>query len=136
MTRYGNLLEAIAKDLSIKQGDTESTASYASRLIYSAVGRLMLASLHDRIERNPGEEDMVSVKHLTDKGKDILRAYIKMYPHYLSIEDVDLLNDLLNSNDTNSLELGLKMLVGYNVSEYPVTTRLLLYNNNLTDTKA
>ncbi|MBR3044779.1 MAG: hypothetical protein IKG82_00305 [Oscillospiraceae bacterium] len=89
MTRYGNLLEAVAKGLSIKQGDTESTASYASRLIYSAVGRLMLAALHDRIEREPGDEDMVSVMHLKQKSKDILRAYIKMYPHYLSIEDVD-----------------------------------------------
>ena len=93
MTRYGKLLETIANDLSIKQGNMESTASYATRLVYSAVGRLMLAALHDRIEREPGDEDMVSVKHLTDKGKDILRAYIKMYPNFLPIENADQLID-------------------------------------------
>ena len=89
MTRYGNLLETIAKDLSIRQGKTENTASFAARLISSAVGRLMLAALHDRIEREPGDEDMVSVMHLKQKGRDILRAYIKIYPKYLPIEDAD-----------------------------------------------
>ena len=93
MTHYGNLLEAIAKELSIRQGNAESTASYAARLVYSAVGRLMLAALHDRIEREPGYENMVSVTHLKQKGTDILRAYIKMYPKYLSIDDPDQLID-------------------------------------------
>ncbi len=93
MTRYGKLLETIAKDLSIRQGKTENTASYAARLVYSAVGMLMLAALHDRIEREPNDEDMVSVTHLKQKGKDILRAYIKMYSNFLPIEDADKLID-------------------------------------------
>ena len=50
--------------------------------------------------------------------------------------DVDLLQDLLWSKDIASLELGLKMLIGYNCSKYPSTIRLLLRNPKLKDTKA
>ena len=81
-------------------------------------------------------ENIASGKFTNCVTDDILDKIVNKNMDDMSIEDVDLLNDLLNSNDPNSLELGLKMLVGYNVSEYPVTTRLLLYNNNLTDTKA
>ena len=51
-------------------------------------------------------------------------------------EDIDLLQDLLRSRDDASLELGLKMLTGYNCSKYPCTIKLLLSNPRLKDTKA
>ena len=50
--------------------------------------------------------------------------------------DVDLLQDLLWSTDLASLELGLKMLMGYNCSKYPSTIKLLLRNPRLKETKA
>lgn len=50
--------------------------------------------------------------------------------------DVDLLQDLLWSRDLASLELGLKMLMGYNCSKYSSTIKLLLRNPRLKETKA
>ena len=50
--------------------------------------------------------------------------------------DVDLLQDLLWSKDLASLELGLKMLIGYNCSKYPSVIKLLLRNPRLRETKA
>lgn len=44
----------------------------------------------------------------------------------LTEEDVNSINDLFNSSDTASQELGLKLLTGFNVEATPVTVRTLI----------
>lgn len=69
------------------------------------------------------------------KDKD-LDSIINNTMENMTIDDVDLLFDMLNSTDMATMELGLKMLVGYNINDIPVTVRLLLYNPNLKDTNS
>ena len=67
---------------------------------------------------------------------DILDSIINKSMEDLTIEDADLLYDLINSKDISSVELGLKMLIGYNYSKYPHAIKLLLNNENVKNTKA
>lgn len=97
MTRYNGLLNSIAKELSIRKGITEQLQSYQMRLIYSAVGRLMLASLYDRIEHeaNQPAPESVSVTHMRRKGKAILSSYMRMYPEFADSIEIEKLIDYI-----------------------------------------
>jgi len=97
MKRYRMLLETIGSDLSIKQGNNEPIQQYQMRLIYSAVGRLMLASMYDHIEpeqEQPNTES-VSVVHLKKKGKDILSSYTRIYSEYAGSFDIERIIDYI-----------------------------------------
>ena len=72
-------------------------------------------------------------KCITDEKLDIA-VNRKIEP--MTKDDVDLLYDLLNSSDKASIDLGLQMLVGYDVSEVPCTIRLLLRKNKIKEGKA
>ena len=54
------LLHEIAQDLNILQGNSEPEESYKSRIVYSAVGHMSLASLYDIDEY----EETISVQGL------------------------------------------------------------------------
>lgn len=84
-------------------------------------------------------EDLVNIENkvynnvITDFELD---AFINKDLESLTIDTCDLLLDLLNSKDYQSMELGLKMLIGFNVNECPYTVKLLLRNPHLTELKA
>lgn len=78
-------------------------------------------------------ENKVFNSIVTDKELD---AFINKNAESLTIDTCDLLLDLLNSKDYQSMELGLKMLIGFNVNECPYTVKLLLRNPRLTELKA
>lgn len=84
-------------------------------------------------------EDLVNIENkvynnvITDSELD---AFVNKDLESLTSDTCDLLLDLLNSKDYQSMELGLKMLIGFNVNECPYTVRLLLKNPHLTELKA
>lgn len=84
-------------------------------------------------------EDLVNIENkvynniITDSELD---AFINKDLESLTVDTCDLLYDLLNSKDYQSMELGLKMLVGFNVNECPNTIKLLLSNSHLSELKA
>lgn len=53
----------------------------------------------------------------------------------ITIEDVDTLYDMLSGWNIETLELGLKLLAGYNYIKYPCLTKILLKNHNLKKAK-
>lgn len=76
MTRYNNLLHEIAEALHIEKGSDELETVYKKRIVYSALGKLVLASLWDSRDEN---ED-ISVTHFKRRIKRLARAYSSMYP--------------------------------------------------------
>jgi hypothetical protein len=84
-------------------------------------------------------EDLTNIENnifnnvITDTELDI---FINNNAESLTVDTCDLLYDLLNSKDYQSMELGLKMLVGFNVNECPNTIKLLLSNSHLAELKA
>ena len=65
----------ISEEYSISRGKSEDLAQWKTRLIYSMLGRMALASLFD-VE----EEDISSVTHMKRRIETLLFSYIEMYP--------------------------------------------------------
>lgn len=76
MNEYGGLLHEIAGEMNILRGDSESETSWKARIVYSAIGHMSLASLHDASE---GEET-VSIQHFRNRAETLYDAYLSMYP--------------------------------------------------------
>lgn len=76
MNKYGGLLNEIARELNILPGDTELEESYKSRIVYSAIGYMSLASLYDVDEY----EETISVQHFRNRAETLYDSYISMYP--------------------------------------------------------
>lgn len=74
------LIHEISRELNIKQcSDTETEWYY--RLIYSALGKIALASLWDYPENN----NFVSIQHLKSKINKSLEAFLSIYPELQDI---------------------------------------------------
>ena len=76
MNNYGGLLRKIARELNILQGDSEPEESYKSRIVYSAVGYMSLASLYDV----PEDDENISVQHFKKRAETLYDCYLSMYP--------------------------------------------------------
>ncbi len=76
MKQYDNLLQKIARQLGIEQCFDEGDVDYKIRLIYSALGAIAYASLHDQQD----ESDANSIVHFKRRIRDTLWSYIDLYP--------------------------------------------------------
>jgi hypothetical protein len=65
-----SMLEVIAKDLNIKQGQSETISSWKARTAYSAAGKVALGSLWDVQEDNAD----ISVQHFKHRARQELTA--------------------------------------------------------------
>ena len=75
MNKCNDLLKIIAEELNIRQGNTESTEIFKSRIIYSVICRLSYASLWDNsIDRK------ISLEHFKNKINELLKIYLTIYP--------------------------------------------------------
>ena len=70
------LLQEIAHELNILPGDSESEESYKSRIVYSAIGHMSLASLYDADEY----EDTISVQHFRNRAETLHDSYLSIFP--------------------------------------------------------
>lgn len=68
-----------------------------------------------------------TLKFITD---DMLNAAINKTDQLLDLDTANMILDMLCATDTDSVELGLKMLTGFNINETPLTiTTMLLLNH-------
>lgn len=74
MKKYNQLLTRISKEYSISRGKNENENSWKTRIIYSLLGQMALASLFDI-----DEDEEISVVHLKRRVNDVLHSYIDMY---------------------------------------------------------
>ena len=70
------LLHEITQDLNILPGYSESEESYKSRIVYSAIGHMSLASLYDVDEH----EEIISVQHFRNRAETLYDTYLSIYP--------------------------------------------------------
>ena len=91
MRKYYRLLENIASKLDITQGVEENIEEYKLRIIYSAIGRVTLASLYDEVT----ELNSVSITHIKQRILHLQKAYIDLYKEILN-ETQYLTDDKLN----------------------------------------
>lgn len=75
MNKYGGLMRNIAQEMNISRGNSESEESYKSRIVYSAIGRISLASLYD-----DDNDENISVQHFRKRTETLYDAYLSMYP--------------------------------------------------------
>ena len=69
-------------------------------------------------------EGEYSIPYLTDKQLDKIICEMCPEPTY---EEFESILDMLNSEDASVVQLGVKMLTGYNVDKYKLSMRLILY---------
>ena len=75
MKKYNNLLINASQEYSISKGKHENEVNYKTRLIYSIIGRMAIASLWDMPESGD-----VSIVHVKNRIKELLKCYRHMYP--------------------------------------------------------
>ncbi|SDY46980.1 hypothetical protein SAMN02910264_02313 [Ruminococcaceae bacterium YAD3003] len=75
MDKYNGLLRNASLEYSIDRGTHESITDFKSRIIYSIIGRMAMASLWDMPETG-----YVSINHLKNRIKELLFCYRQMYP--------------------------------------------------------
>lgn len=76
MSGFDSLMNEIASEFSIFQGQNESDANWYARVIYSLTSRMGYASLWDFEENSK----RCSIFHFKKRMENILDAYIGMYP--------------------------------------------------------
>lgn len=91
MTRYHGLLRSIARSLGVLKGLTESENAWKSRIVYSVLGKMALASLWDVQDEN----EPVSITHFKRRMKQLAKAFFSMYPEIRAqfLWDIDELFD-------------------------------------------
>jgi hypothetical protein len=77
MSEYYPLVDRIAREFHIVQGDKETDSSYQARVIYSLLGRMGYASLWD-IEED-GDTKYVSIQHFQNRIRNVLKCYCDVY---------------------------------------------------------
>ena len=92
MKKYNNLLINASQEYSIAKGKHETEVNYKTRLVYSIIGRMALASLWDM----PDSGD-VSIVHVKNRIKELLKCYRHMYP--------EIENAITPDNDTIADEI-------------------------------
>lgn len=93
MNNYGGLLDIVAKDCDITKGVKEADEIWKQRIIYSAIGRLALASVYDLQDSDDSELKSVSIRHIKNRIKDVFEMYSYLYPKLLSEWNADHLSD-------------------------------------------
>lgn len=78
MSEYYPLIDQIAEEFHVVQGDTETESSYLARVIYSLLGRMGYASLWDIEEE--GTARYVSIEHFKHRICNVLKCYCDLYP--------------------------------------------------------
>ena len=73
MKKYNNLLINASNEYSISKGKHEGEVNYKTRLIYSIIGRMAIASLWDMPESGD-----VSIVHVKNRIKELLKCYRHM----------------------------------------------------------
>ena len=92
MNKYNNLLMRVSEEYAIRRGKSEDQYRWKTRLIYSLLGRMALASLYDI-----DEEESSSVIHMKRRIETLLINYKEMYPEldrYLPVEPSELSNEI------------------------------------------
>lgn len=80
MSIQDDLIFEISKDLNIKKGCTESEDSYIFRLIYSALGHIVLGSLYEYSYKD--DMKIISIKHhFKDRIQETYLEYLKIFPN-------------------------------------------------------
>ena len=75
MNKYNKLLIHISEEYGINKGKNEERNQWKTRVIYSMLGRMAMASLFD-----VDEEDTSSVVHMKRRIETLLTSYREMYP--------------------------------------------------------
>lgn len=75
MNKYNGILKQAADDYRIIKGKSENETDWKSRIIYSILGRMALASLFDM-----EDEDKSSVVHMKRRVENLIEHYREMYP--------------------------------------------------------
>ncbi|MBQ6618975.1 MAG: hypothetical protein IJH68_02365 [Thermoguttaceae bacterium] len=87
LSRYNGLLSQIAISLGLTKASEETMKGFSSRILYSAIGHLAMASLFDP-SKPTRNDDMartvpkrtVSVVHFKRRIKQLYHSYLVMYP--------------------------------------------------------
>lgn len=89
-----SLLEQIAEEMHIRKGRLEKRDHWKARIIYSAIGRLALASLSDRLD---SPLDNISKVHFTSRVKELYHAYLSTYPELteMFIQNSDFITNII-----------------------------------------
>lgn len=82
MHKYNDLLSKIFKEMNIRKGSTESENNWKARIVYSAIGQMALASLHDVQEDS--DDGQVSITHFKRRIENLYDSYLSMYPELKS----------------------------------------------------
>ena len=88
MNKYQNLLSRISKEFSIYKGENEEINKWKSRIIYSLLGRMALASLFDTDYGTEEEEDS-SITHMKRRINKVFASYQDMYPELKTLLPMD-----------------------------------------------
>lgn len=89
MKNYGGLLDIIAKDCNITKGFKEADEIWKQRIIYSAIGRLALASVYDLQDDDASKPQSVRIEHMKNRIKNVCEMYSDLYPEILSEWNAD-----------------------------------------------
>jgi hypothetical protein len=84
------IIPSISDELHIFKGKKEPIDSWCYRFFYSAVGIQMIASLYDDEDKYYSEnsvEDMVSMQHVLERGKELLSIFAELYPDILKSDN-------------------------------------------------
>lgn len=83
MKKYRGLLNKIAEEFQVCQGDSESDESWKARVLYSYLGRMAYASLSDHLERYGDSQEStltISIAHFKRRIGALLGSFLELYP--------------------------------------------------------
>lgn len=102
MSGSWNVLKQIAREINVTKDMSESETAWQRRVIYSICGRMMLASLWDY-----SDADTVSVRHMKQRGLEMLESYQLLYPSIVSESNYGIHNqDLVERMYDRFLQIG------------------------------
>lgn len=81
MNEYSGLIEKISSELNIYREVNEDENLWKARIVYSVMGRMALASLHDVLE----DGETISLIHFKRRIIKIFEAYTDMFPELFSV---------------------------------------------------
>lgn len=76
MNQYGGLIEKAGRELNILKEENENSELWKTRVVYSIMGKMALASLYDVLEN----DQPVSIIHFKRRIQKIMQAYLELYP--------------------------------------------------------
>ena len=112
---YGSKLEFFIKGVSAYKTFDDPKVVHVGRLSSYSKSSVWMAKYTD------GE---YTLQYITDKNLDKIICDMCPEPTY---EELLSIIDMLNSDDASIVQLGVKMLAGYNVDKYKLSLKLILY---------